>query len=171
MSVKQKSIFLIMPLILMSFTQCSSQKKLQKEPPITFGEVYCQSWVAGVKGGGSGINIIIPTDLKSIKNQQLDSVYFRGKSAKLQLKEGKIPTYVGRFKTEFNQKLDINMSGNSADEYGNEVPNIPEKIPFELENNECVVSYLVGNKTKYYKIDNVVNKMPISYPQARPNKQ
>ena len=53
--------FLSLAIISVSFSQCASTMELQKEAPTDFGEVYCQSWVAGVKGGGSGTNIFIET--------------------------------------------------------------------------------------------------------------
>ncbi len=154
-----------------SFSQCSSQKKLQDQAPMQLKEVYCQSWVAGVRGGGAGINIFIPTNIKTYDNTRLDSVYFRGKSAKLQIIEDKTIVYVGRFISEANKNQDLVMSGNRKEEYGNKTPMGEEGIPFELKDDECVVSYKVGAKTKYFKIENIVEKVSIPYPSAASNKQ
>lgn len=158
-------------IILISFTNCSSAQKLQKAAPIVFDEVYCQSWVAGVQGGGSGINLFISTPSELPNTIQLDSVYFRGKVAKMQRQAGGKIIYVAYFRTEFNQKTDIIMSGNAQEEYGNALPKKTTKIPFKLKENECVISYKNGSKTQYYKIENIVEIQPEHYPSARPDKQ
>jgi hypothetical protein len=154
-------------MIMTSFSQCSSSQKLQEKAPATFGEVYFQRWNAGIQDGGSGINLFIPvTDT----NVVLDSVYFRGKSAKLETKPTDTSLYVGRFKTEFNQPKDIVMSSNPLDEYNNPLPIQKERMPFTLKDSECVLSYKDGQTTKYFKIENIIEKEAINYPSAPNNK-
>ena len=136
--LKQTSFLIVMLILMASFSQCSTAQKLQKNAPTQFGDVYCQKWTAGVKGGGSGLNLFIPAMDKSI---QLDSVYFRGKVVKLEVKPGDLTLYIGRFKTEFNQPSDVVMSSDSNEEYGNQLPEKVKIIPFELKDDECVVSY------------------------------
>lgn len=152
------------------FSSCTSAQKLQTESPINNAEVYFQKWVAGVKDGGSGIDLFIPLLNKLPKNVELDSVYFRGKSARLEKVEAENILYVGRFKTSFNQKPDIVMSSDPNEEYGNQLPILEKKSPFELKDSECVVSYKDGNGTKYFKIENIIEKQPQYFPSA-PNKQ
>jgi len=163
-------IFSIIMLILaVSFSQCSNTKALQKKAPTEFGKSYFQRWNAGIKGGGSGLIIYIPIKDGSI---QLDSVYFRCKTTKLEVKPNNKTLYIGYFKTGFNiMKQDIIMSSNSKEEYGNQLPKTKEKPPFNLKDNECVVSYKNGNETLYYKIENITEQSTINYPTAPPNKQ
>jgi hypothetical protein len=166
--LKQTSFLIVMVILMASFSQCSTAQKLQRTAPTQFGNVYCQTWVAGVKGGGSGLNVFIPVMDMSI---QLDSVYFRGKSVKLEVKktnEGLL--YIGRFKTQLNQPKDIIISRDANEEYKNQLPIIEEKIPFELNDDECVVTYKQGDKTQYYKITNIEQKRAMHYPSAPPNK-
>ena len=153
----------LLSFIMLGFSQCSSTKMLQAEAPITVGKVYYQKWVAGVQGGGSGLNIFIPSNDVSIV---LDSVYFRGKAVKLETKIQDKSLYIGRFKSQFNQKQDLIMSSDSTAEYGNKLPIVEEQIPFELKPDECVVSYMDGNKTKYFRIGNVVEKATMHYPMS-----
>lgn len=161
-------IFSILLLTIMtSFSQCSSSKTLQEKAPATFGEVYFQRWNAGIQGGGSGINLFISVE---DANVVLDSVYFRGKSAKLETKPQNKSLYIAYFKTEFNQPKDIVMSSNPLDEYNNPLPIQKEKIPFTLKDSECVVSYKDGQTTKYFKIENITEKEVINYPSAPNNK-
>ncbi len=155
-----------------SFSQCSSSKKLQSKVPIEFGEGYFQKWVAGVKGGGSGINIFISINEGVSEEFILDSVYFRGKVAKLEVKPNNKTLYIGRFKTDLNtMKQDIVMSSDSKEEYGNQLPKIEAKIPFDLKDNECVVSYKKGDETQYYKIENIIEKQAEYFPSVPPNRQ
>ncbi len=153
-------------LIMLSFSNCCSTKQLQKDMPLSIGKAYCQTWVAGVEGGGSGLNIYIPIATNPNKIV-LDSVCFKGKSTKLEL-EGSM--CIGRFKTDANKKKDLVMSNDPKAEYGNEAPNLPKKFPFQIEDNQCVVSYKDGKKTKYFKIDNVKTKPSQIFPSAPPKK-
>lgn len=163
-SLKNISLLLLI-LIMSSFSECSSVQKLEQDSSIDFGEVYCQKWVAGIKEGGSGINLFIPVT-KSVSEVQLDSVYFRGKVTKMILSHDK-SHYVGRFQNVIEKSKDIIMSSDPKEEYGNAVPQLPEKIPFELELTECVISYK-DKKTKYVKIGGIKEKPMLSYPSAPP---
>jgi hypothetical protein len=167
-AVKQILGLLIMLVFMASFSQCSSTKKLQKISPITIGKVYIQKWVAGVQGGGSGLYIFIPVSDASIK---LDSVYFRGTATKLSVKYQNKNMFIGNFINPSKQKHDIIMSGDSKEEYGNKLPisKEPKPIPFELKDDECVISYIDGKKTKYFKVGNIVEKQLIPYPSAPHN--
>ena len=154
----------LLSFVMLGFSQCSSTKKLQAEAPLTIENVYFQKWVAGIEGGGSGLNIFIPTKDSSIV---LDSVYFRGKAVKLETKPQDKSLYIGRFKSQFNQKQhDIVMSSDAKAEYGNKLPITMKKVPFELKTDECVVSYMDGKKVKYFKIGNVVEKASMHFPMA-----
>ncbi|MCB0461648.1 MAG: hypothetical protein R2816_01525 [Flavobacteriaceae bacterium] len=158
-----KHIFglLILTVIMASFSQCSSAQKLQKKAPITINQVYYQKWIAGVEGGGSGVNIFIETSSNTIK---LDSVYFQGKGAKLVLKPSNDTLYIGRFISDFNKKEDMVFSSDPNKEYGNKPPQLPVKIPFELNDDECVISYSENDKTKYFKLKNIKERESINYP-------
>lgn len=165
------SNMLLLSIIFISFTNCSSAQKLEKETPFKIESAYFQSWVAGIEGGGSGINIFISTEDLSQKKIDLDSVYFRGKASKFETKPIKPYSFIGRFSTPFNQKRDLIMSNKPNAEYGNEAPQPNFKIPFKIKDDECVISYKEGNKTKYFKIEKVVEKKSIQYPSAPPKKQ
>lgn len=166
--IKRISSLILMLILMASFSQCSSAQKLQKKAPADFGDVHYLTWTAGVKGGGSGINIYIPVSNTSIV---LDSVYFRGKAVKLELVPGNKQEYLGLFRTESNQPKDIILSSDPKEEHANTMPIHTMKIPFELKDDECVVSYIKDNKTQYYKISNIRQEASINLPSAPPNKQ
>ena len=150
----------IIAIVSLSFSQCASTLKLQDTIAVDIGEVYYQSWVAGVKEGGSGINIYIPIKNKSAEIV-LDSVYFKRKGVKLE--EIKPNLYIGRFSI-VTTKPDIVMTKKPFAEYGNKVPKIKQNSPFDLKDDECVLSFTEKGKRKYYKIIEVVKTEPIFYP-------
>ncbi len=154
--------------MMMSATNCSTAQKLQNEAPANFEDVYFQKWTGGVKGSGSGITLFIPVANASI---ELDSVYFRGKAAKLETKPQNKTLFIGRFETHFNQREDIILSSDPLEEAKNELPKKVESIPFELEDNECVISYKEDKKTLYFKITGITEKEQQHYPSAPSNRQ
>lgn len=162
--MKQLSIirFLFIIFTFTSFIQCSTGQKLQEKAPFNTDEVYFQSWVAGVKGGGSGINLFIL--ISYIKTDiVLDSVYFREKAVKLEVENN---LFVGRFKTKANQQEDIILSSDPKDEYPNQLSVKENGFPFKLKENECVVSYIENKSTKYFKIENIKEKQAQDFPSA-----
>ncbi|GGI56327.1 hypothetical protein [Winogradskyella haliclonae] len=150
--------FLSIAIISVSFAQCASTMKLEKEAPTTFGDVYCQSWVAGVKGGGSGTNIFIETLKDDIV---LDSVFFRGKVSKLETKPKNRQLFIGRFLSTSNTE-GVNLENSKSDIISG------KDFPFELENNECVVSYIKEGKTRYYKLSNIIERQTDALPMSTP---
>lgn len=163
--------------VMISFSNCSSTKEInnqenniamqdfQKNTSFTLGETSFKHWVAGVKGGGSGVTLLILME-KNKNNIKLDSVYFRGMQSALEsIKSG----YVASFKTEANQKKEVIMSSTKNAEYGNEIPD-QKDIPFQLKDNECVISYTEDNTAKYFKIENIIEKPRDLYPSAPPKK-
>jgi len=151
-----------------SFSQCSSSKNasvisLETTNPITFEKPYFQSWIAGIQGGGSGINLYLPSQDTTFK---LDSAFFRGMKSKIQIIN---IGYISHFKTDLNQREDIIMSGEENAEYGNQFPVKITPFPFQLKENECVISYTEENKTKYFKIGNLFEEPLQPYPSAPQN--
>jgi len=156
--------------IVILFSQCSSAQKLQENMPFNIDEVYSQKWIAGVQGGGSGINVFLKLKDNN-HNVVFDSIYFRGKGAKLETNPDR-NFCVGRFSTPFNKKQDVILSDKPKGEFGNEAPIIPKKPPFDLKDSECVISYKENNSTKYFKIEKIKEKQMVSYPSPPPpNKQ
>ncbi|MBT8268028.1 MAG: hypothetical protein HKO96_09255 [Flavobacteriaceae bacterium] len=165
--VKAITLTILTFVVMSSFSQCSGSKTLDKKAPVKIEQAYCQRWVGGVEGAGSGLNIFLPMTDTGI---ELDSVYFRGKAAKLEWKK-EARMYVGRYTTEFNQKKDITMDEDPKKEYGNELPKVESQIPFDLKQDECVVSYKKGSRTHYFKIKNIGEKQMMAFPSAPKVKQ
>ena len=74
---------------------CSKQFNFKKNSNLVFEESYYQSWIAGVKGGGSGLNIHLTLERKLNKNLEIKGIYFKQKYYKLNLqKETKYSGYI-----------------------------------------------------------------------------
>jgi len=161
--LKQIFNLLMLTIIMSSSSQCSSAQKLEAEAPATFGDIYCKKQVSGIAEGPSSLDLYI--EVKDF-NFKPDSVYFKGRVTKLKRHSQKEGTYIGQFSLSSNQKQDIVMSSDPKAEYGNKIPKKPVKIPFKLAYNECVISYQVNGKTKYYKLINVAEIHSIDIPMS-----
>ena len=158
---------LILGLVFLSIFNCKSAQEplleFQTTAPIEISEPYYNSWVAGIEGGGAGINVFLPiTESPKII---IDSLHFRGEKSAVETRDQLI---IGRFKYSTNRKKDIIFSSNLQDEYRNKLPPRIDKTPFSLTQNECVISYQVNNKRFYYKISNLKKQRDIAYPSAPP---
>ena len=169
--MKKYTTLCLLVLIMASLSHCSSAQKLQKEPPVNIIQAYYQSWVAGIQGGGSGINLFIEVEDYSKTRIQFDSVYFNGRASKIEIKPGNANLLVGRFSSSSNQKQDIIMSNKPHEEYGNKPPVKPSVAPFDLKKNECVISYSENNKKRYFKIVGIEESRTVYYPSTPPKKQ
>lgn len=150
--------------ILFGFSQCGNSKnltyKLQEEISFKVLDANYQPWVAGISGGGGGINVFFMVSNLDSKNIEMDSLFFRGQIAKIEIK----PTaYVARFKRNVNQRPDLIIHGEADAEYEN-TPAIKEsKFPFKLEDDEAIVSYKEKEIQKYFKLK-LNKKAPALYP-------
>lgn len=165
---KQISLFIGMLLLIAGFSQCSTAQKLEKTAPFDIKQVYAQKWAAGVQGGGSGINVYIPVEYNSIS---LDSMFFRGQKVRLEFIRGEQGLYVGRFLTDSNRNPDIILSSDMKEESKNKLPKFKTDIPFDIDDDECIVTYRKGDKTRYFKISNIKMEQPLHYPSAPPKGQ
>ncbi|MBU2938090.1 hypothetical protein KO494_00930 [Lacinutrix sp. C3R15] len=173
--IKTAIVSLLTLFFMASFLNCSSIKDtkiqdnklamqdFQENTSFTLDQSFYKYWVAGVKGGGSGIHLQIVVT-SNPNNVVFDSVYFRGMQSALEpVKTG----YVANFNTKANQKEVIILSNEKNAEYGNQLPN-NAAFPFQLKDNECVISYIEDAVTKYFKIENLAEKPRDQYPSAPP---
>ena len=133
-------------------SKCDNSQKLVEKPPFKTGEVICEGWES--EKNKSGINLFIP--IEEGKEIELDSVYFRGDIVKLEkVKRDNYLVYIGRFKNTSFANRDIVMHSDPKKEAGNVPPLPKKKIPFELEENEAVISFIENGKEKYCKLENI----------------
>ncbi len=156
------------------FIQCNITKSRSKITKIivskttTNPKVYSQTWVAGIRDGGSGVNLFIE---KSVLGDIIPvQIYFKKEVVNV---EESLNMYVARFKTPINQPKsstinDYNMSNNPKDEYGNKVLKISTKPIFKLANDEAVISYLTNDELQYIKLIKIPEKKALAYPSVPP---
>lgn len=161
--MNNKSCLLFYFFISTSFVNCSTVKTntFTDAAPFIITAPYYNSWIAGIEGGGSGINVFLP--VSDTRNIDIDSIHFRGEKAIVEKKENSI---IGRFKTTLNQSRDLIMSSNLKDEFQNKLIYKFDLSPFVLADNECVISYRLQNKRHYYKISDLKKVPHIAYPSA-----
>ena len=150
--------------IMISCGPCKTKKgdlAFTQNSPFSIDNTYCQKWVAGVQGGGSGLNLYATINNVS-EGVEMKEFYFRGQIT--EVKPSKNDLFVGYYTTNGN---DVIMNGDTTKEAVNTPPKL---FPFDIENNEAVVSYVFNNKTYYHKISNILEKEILAYPSSNPNK-
>ena len=158
--LKKTSIYFIIVIIFLGFTQCKSQKAVQKAP-FTITEKTYFYWVGGKKGS-TGVNIKIVGNFDTT-NLAFSSIYFQNREYKVvpEFRDKKF-ILIGRYET-LNKK-DIIMHQNPAQEFGNEPPMTEKKIPFDLQNDEAIIVYSINGKDFYYKVNGIKQLDTVYYP-------
>ncbi|OGS73696.1 MAG: hypothetical protein A3F91_14905 [Flavobacteria bacterium RIFCSPLOWO2_12_FULL_35_11] len=137
--------------ILLSFAVfgcCASKVKAQNEAPFKVLEATYTNW-AGEQPDKIGTTLRITINNKEI---QLDSVYFRNNSASLKRVDSiENAIFTGSFTTS-TIPHDYILHSDPKEEFGNKPPVTVSKLPFEIKENEAVVSYFFKDKINYYKI-------------------
>ena len=104
---------------------------------------------------------LVLTTLKITTNNkdiQLDSVYFRNNIASLKRVDSiGNSLFIGSFTTSKTPN-DLISHADSKEEFGNKPPVTVSKLPFEIKENEALVSYFYKDKINYYKILEVKEK-------------
>lgn len=128
---------------------------------------YYQKWVAGARGGGSGINLYIPVFREDLR---FEKVFFRGMVTAISKgdHEGR-EYYMGYFKTALNTKQEMTLDEDAKNEYGNKSPLQTEKVkmPFEISDDEAIITYIENNEEKYLKITGITEKPMLALPMQR----
>ena len=131
---------IIVCLVAISTTfQCASSKvaepQFEEQAPFVVKPVSFQEWYAGIKVGGTGINVFIP--ISKVKNDvEINDVYFRNLQGKLT-----------KSKDQYTAILK-----NPSRHYTFKKAERPADFPFTLSDYDCAISYTENGQIKYYKI-------------------
>lgn len=147
-----KNIISLLFLILMA--RCSSQEQAVLENNM---KVSYETWVAGVRGGGSGIHFYVDLKTPLHKEIELKKVIFRGYEVPFE----KIDDlhFVARIKTEGNQQK---QDGTDSQIYTS------PKNALTLGENEAILLFSEKAKEFNIKIKQVAEKPMLEYPSAKP---
>ncbi|WP_223267158.1 hypothetical protein [Polaribacter sp. IC073] len=148
--------------IIVSFSQCGSNKFV-KNPSFKVEQAVYNNWVGG-QPGVTGTKLEI--HLKNAASINFDSLYFQNKITKVEViqLDDKLQL-IGHFSTSKKQKNDIILDADPAKEFQNTPPNL-EKFPFDLKDNEAILSYKKGKKTVFFKILNIKEVQAVAFPSA-----
>ncbi len=137
----------------------------EKNPPFKIEDAFYQKWAAGIQEGGSGIHISIK--LKDLDpNVVVQNIYFREHILEAKNSLQALNNFSAHLINNTN-KTTIVMDINPVKEAENTPSN---EFPFELDQNEAVISYWFEGERNYFKVHNLTEKREIAYPQAPSNK-
>lgn len=123
---------------------------IEKNPPFTLENASYTSWVSGIKGGGSGVTVTLQFKELDTTKIKLENVYFKQRITAIEAR-GKY--FKASFKGKNNTMDDFMMQRDSQKEYGNQAPVVTEyHFPFELSENEAVISYHYRKELYYFKL-------------------
>ena len=141
-------------LFLILVTSCSSQDKVIKESAIVASY---QGWVAGVRGGGSGINFYIDLKSELPANIELKKLIFRGYEVPFEKQDNL--HFQAMIKTPGNQEK---IEGDDTQIYTS------PKNALILADKEAILVFSKNGKEYQQKITNVIEKPSLEYPSAKP---
>lgn len=133
-------------------TSLASVPQFQESTSFKVKTIAFQEWYAGIKVGGTGINVFVPVVNKE-DNIQIDSVYFRNLKGKLVSNHGR---YTATLK-------------NDSPYYTFKIQEKPDDYPFTLGINECAISYIENGEVKYLKVTDLNEKRGVYYENGPPS--
>jgi len=165
--IKHFLVFFGLSFLLFSFSNCGSSQgskglSFESNPPFTISEIFSQKWVAGTQEGGSGINVHISFS-ELTEGVQIDQIYFRKKMIAAQQKPNMKSTYIGYFRNDMGRDV---VMGDSPVKEATNTP--PKDFPFDLKENEAVISYTMKGSMAYFRTSDIVEKPLIAYPSTKP---
>lgn len=141
-------------LFLILVTSCSSQDKIIKESAIVASY---ETWVAGVRGGGSGINFYLELKSELPSNVELKKVIFRGYEVSFEKKDN------------LHFQAMIKTSGNQQKFEGDDSQMIiSPKNALTLAENEAILIFLKSGKEIRQTIKEVKERPMLLYPSVKP---
>ncbi|MCF6350136.1 MAG: hypothetical protein L3J23_03775 [Flavobacteriaceae bacterium] len=146
----------IIPILLLAILSCKSSK-FEKKLPFKIKKATFQHWVGG-QPGVKGIKIAF--ELQNLeKGIVFHHIYFKNTKEKLYLRNATKNTLLtANINTANRENIDVIIHRDASKEYGNKLPKVKSDFLFELKENECVISYLINEKEKFYKITLIEEK-------------
>jgi hypothetical protein len=135
-------------------TSCSSQDKIIKESAIVASY---ETWVAGVRGGGSGINFYLELKSELPSNVELKKVIFRGYEVSFEKQDNL--HFQAMIKTSGNQQK---FEGDDSQIYTS------PKNALTLAENEAILVFSKNGKEIRQTIKEVKERPMLLYPSAKP---
>ena len=148
--MKNIAIFLMSILVI----SCNTSKIIAQD---NIESATYQTWIAGVRGGGSGINFSLELKSELPSNIQLKKLIFRGYEVPFEKQDAL--HFMARIKTEGNQQK---YDGDDSQIYSS------PKNAITLAENEAILIFSKNGKEYQQKIIKVTEKPALEYPSAKP---
>lgn len=146
--------YLVTILVGLIFISCGSTNIIAQD---NIQSASYQGWVAGVRGGGSGINFYMELTSELPSNIELKRLIFRG--------------YEVPFEKQDNLHFQamIKTPGNQQKYEEDNAPNVTSpKNDIKLKDNQAILIFSKNGKEYQQKINNVIEKPALEYPSAKP---
>ena len=155
-----KSIKLLTLLFgMLGLTQCKAVK-FDKQPPFTIHSATYAHIVGGTPGN-STLNLILTYTTK--EDVTFENVYFLNRKTKAVTEvKGNKKIIAARYNTSTTQnKSDLVLHSNTVEEFNNKLPKETEKFPFQLKEDEAVISYKKNNTLYFFKVENIKKRKSV----------
>ena len=146
--------------ILFGFSQCGGST-LVKKLTLKVEKAFYNNWFGGQPGvRGTKVEI----HLKDASEVIFVALYFQGKITKVEVSQmEKFTRIIGHFSTLKRKNRNLILDADMTKELENTIPSL-EEFPFQLKENEAILSYKKENKTLYFKIENIKKVQSIAFP-------
>jgi len=127
------------------FTNCGTIKNLQEEAPAQFQ----QAFYTTVDGQ---MTFYLPVTAIQKNRIELKNIYFKGLKSPIVYNEDGQNRYTASFGI---RQSDYVMSSDPREEYGNKMPQKPEKSPVSIAKDQALLEFQENGETKYYVISDI----------------
>ena len=146
--------------LLLGFSQCGGST-LVKKSTLKVEKAFYNKWFGGQPGvRGTKVEI----HLKDASEVIFVALYFQGKRTKVEVSQmEKFTRVIAHFSTLKRKNRNLILDADITKELENTLPSL-EEFPFQLKENEAILSYKKEGKTLYFKIENIKKLQSIPFP-------
>jgi hypothetical protein len=123
-------------------------------------EIYSQAWVAGIRGGGAGINVFVNLDTPFEQGLVLEKIQFKTYEAPFE-KANEL-SYVARIDTGQNNLKTISVEVTDAEE-----ETVVSEPKINLKEKQAILFFKKEGKEYSKIVENVEEREMIAYPSVR----
>ncbi|OIQ31030.1 MAG: hypothetical protein BM564_02115 [Bacteroidetes bacterium MedPE-SWsnd-G2] len=152
----KSNLFFFFLLMLLS---CKSQDVNSVAVKLPIAKATYQEWVAGVEGGGSGINIELQLTEALDSVITLNSIFYKDYGAKLKQVKDNPLLFIAHINTPLNTDSKLVLGDNVSS-----LSYIKDSV--KLKQGEAAVSFFVNGKERFQHIGKLQKKESLLYPQT-----
>ena len=127
------------------FTNCGTNKDLQEKAPAQFQQAFYTTT-------DGQMTFYLPVTAIQKNRVELKNIYFKGLKSPIVNNEDGQNRYTASFGIG---QSDYIMSSDPREEYGNRMPQKPEKSPVSITKDQALLEFQENGETKYYVINDI----------------